>query len=139
MGKRTYALWAFFLLSLGLNPANCQGENITLSAAHSSLASELDQLRKDKASSYEVRTVHLAVNGPPKYINCLIREDSPYLLQHAHNPVEWYPWGEDAFAAAKKANKPVFLSIGYSTCHWCHVMEVESFDNEEVAEILNKQ
>ncbi|MEE8059780.1 MAG: thioredoxin domain-containing protein [Pseudomonadales bacterium] len=93
---------------------------------------------KDKTSSYEVRTEHINKDGSPKYINRLIREDSPYLLQHAHNPVNWYAWGDEAFAAAKKSNKPVFLSIGYSTCHWCHVMEGESFDNEEVAEILNR-
>jgi uncharacterized protein len=73
----------------------------------------------------------------PKYTNRLARETSPYLLQHAHNPVDWYPWGEEAFAKAKKENKLVFLSIGYSSCHWCHVMERESFENEEVAKILN--
>ena len=63
--------------------------------------------------------------------NRLIHEKSPYLLQHAYNPVDWYPWGEEAFARARKENKPIFLSIGYSTCHWCHVMERESFENEE--------
>lgn len=70
--------------------------------------------------------------------NKLIDEDSPYLLQHAHNPVKWYPWGDEAFDRAKKENKLIFLSIGYSTCHWCHVMERESFENEEVAKILNE-
>jgi uncharacterized protein len=70
--------------------------------------------------------------------NRLAREISPYLLQHAHNPVDWFPWGEEAFAKAKKENKLVFLSIGYSSCHWCHVMEKESFSNEEVAKILNR-
>jgi len=69
--------------------------------------------------------------------NRLIHEKSPYLLQHAHNPVDWYPWGEEAFARAAQENKPIFLSIGYSTCHWCHVMERESFENEEVAKTLN--
>ena len=73
----------------------------------------------------------------PKHTNRLARETSPYLLQHAHNPVDWYPWGEEAFAKAKKENKLVFLSIGYSSCHWCHVMEKESFEDEEVAKILN--
>jgi uncharacterized protein YyaL (SSP411 family) len=71
------------------------------------------------------------------HTNKLIDETSPYLLQHAHNPVEWYPWGEEALAKAKKENKPIFLSIGYAACHWCHVMERETFENEEVAEILN--
>ncbi|MDH3328162.1 MAG: thioredoxin domain-containing protein [Desulfobulbaceae bacterium] len=70
--------------------------------------------------------------------NRLIHEQSPYLLQHAFNPVDWYPWGEEAFAKAKEENKPIFLSIGYSTCHWCHVMAHESFDNPEIAAVLNK-
>ncbi len=70
--------------------------------------------------------------------NRLINEDSVYLLQHAHNPVDWYPWGEEAFAKAKAENKPIFLSIGYSACHWCHVMEREVFENEELAAALNE-
>lgn len=70
--------------------------------------------------------------------NRLIHEKSPYLLQHAHNPVDWYAWGEDAFAKARSENKLIFLSIGYSTCHWCHVMERESFENETIAEVLNR-
>ncbi|MDH4009317.1 MAG: thioredoxin domain-containing protein, partial [Desulfobacterales bacterium] len=65
--------------------------------------------------------------------NRLIHESSPYLLQHATNPVDWYPWGEEAFEKARKEDKPIFLSIGYSTCHWCHVMAHESFADEEVA------
>jgi uncharacterized protein YyaL (SSP411 family) len=72
------------------------------------------------------------------HTNRLIHEKSPYLLQHAHNPVDWYAWGPDAFEKARKEDKPIFLSIGYSTCHWCHVMERESFENEEIAAILNK-
>jgi uncharacterized protein YyaL (SSP411 family) len=70
-------------------------------------------------------------------VNRLAKETSPYLLQHARNPVDWYPWGEDAFAKAKSEDKPVFLSVGYSTCHWCHVMAHESFENPQVAELLN--
>jgi uncharacterized protein YyaL (SSP411 family) len=73
-----------------------------------------------------------------KHTNLLVREKSPYLLQHAHNPVDWRPWGEEAFEKAKRENKPVFLSIGYSTCHWCHVMERESFEDEAVAKIMNE-
>ncbi|MBY9081827.1 thioredoxin domain-containing protein [Paenibacillus sp. HN-1] len=73
----------------------------------------------------------------PKYTNRLIHEKSPYLLQHAHNPVDWFAWGEEAFEKAKAENKPVFVSIGYATCHWCHVMEEESFQSEEVAALLN--
>lgn len=72
-----------------------------------------------------------------KHTNSLINETSPYLLQHAHNPVNWYPWSDKAFELAKKENKPIFLSIGYSTCHWCHVMEHESFENEEIAKMMN--
>jgi uncharacterized protein YyaL (SSP411 family) len=71
--------------------------------------------------------------------NRLAQEKSPYLLQHAHNPVDWYPWGEEAFAKARKENKPIFLSIGYSTCHWCHVMAHESFESEETAAIMNRE
>ncbi len=70
--------------------------------------------------------------------NQLIHEKSPYLLQHAENPVDWYPWGEEAFAKARRENKPIFLSIGYSTCHWCHVMAHESFEDPAVAELLNE-
>jgi len=80
-------------------------------------------------------------NAPFKggaHSNRLIHEKSPYLLQHAHNPVDWFPWGPEAFEKAKKEDKPVFLSIGYSTCHWCHVMEAESFEHEDVAQILNE-
>ena len=73
-----------------------------------------------------------------EHYNRLIHEKSPYLAQHANNPIWWYPWGEEAFAAAKRENKPIFLSIGYSTCHWCHVMEGDSFENEEVADLMNK-
>lgn len=71
--------------------------------------------------------------------NQLAKEKSPYLLQHAYNPVDWYPWGEEAFTKAKQEDKPIFLSIGYSTCHWCHVMERESFEDEEVAALLNEK
>ena len=79
---------------------------------------------------------HAANN--PRHTNLLAEETSPYLLLHAHNPVEWRPWGPDALQAAKDANKPIFLSIGYSSCYWCHVMEREVFENEEIAEYLNE-
>ena len=72
-----------------------------------------------------------------EFTNHLIHESSPYLLQHAHNPVDWYPWGEEAFAKARAENKPVLLSIGYSACHWCHVMAHESFEDEEIARLMN--
>lgn len=78
------------------------------------------------------------MKNTPKHTNRLIDETSPYLLQHAHNPVDWYPWGEEALNLAKELDKPILLSIGYSACHWCHVMERESFENEEIAAIMNK-
>src|SRR6058998_2514767 len=70
--------------------------------------------------------------------NRLIHETSPYLLQHAHNPVDWYPWSEEAFSRARAENKPVLLSVGYSACHWCHVMERESFENPGIARVMNE-
>ena len=76
--------------------------------------------------------------GQHKHTNRLIHETSPYLLQHAHNPVNWYPWGEEALRKAKEEDKPILLSVGYSACHWCHVMERESFENEEIADIMNR-
>ena len=78
------------------------------------------------------------MNDTPKHTNRLLHETSPYLLQHAHNPVDWYPWGEEALERAKREQKPILLSIGYSACHWCHVMERESFENEEIAAVMNE-
>ena len=79
-----------------------------------------------------------STDNPPAGRNHLSGSKSPYLLQHADNPVDWYPWGEEAFARAKKEDKPIFLSIGYATCHWCHVMEHESFEDEAVAALMNE-
>jgi uncharacterized protein YyaL (SSP411 family) len=84
------------------------------------------------------RTRHRNPDGSPRFTNRLVREASPYLQQHAHNPVDWYPWGEEAFARARAESKPILLSVGYSTCHWCHVMEEESFEDLEIAEHLNR-
>jgi hypothetical protein len=78
-----------------------------------------------------------AMTHAHSHTNRLANEKSPYLLQHAHNPVDWYPWGDEAFEKARREDKPVFLSIGYATCHWCHVMERESFETEAVAKVLN--
>ena len=80
-----------------------------------------------------------AVADDPKFSNRLAKESSPYLLQHAHNPVDWYPWGDEAFAKAKQEDKLVFLSVGYAACHWCHVMERESFVDPEIAKIMNNK
>ena len=101
------------------------------------LKSRLASALRAKGPDYKPRTRHIE-NGLPRYTNRLILEDSPYLLQHAHNPVDWFPWGEEAFSKAATENKPVFLSIGYATCHWCHVMEEDSFENSEVARLLNE-
>src|SRR5437764_2100976 len=79
--------------------------------------------------------------SPPdadKHTNRLISETSPYLLQHAHNPVDWYPWCDEALQKARQEDKPILLSIGYSACHWCHVMERESFENEQIAALMNQ-
>ncbi len=103
----------------------------------SQLRQQLESGLQSLGSGYQPRTEHLHENGQPKFTNRLILEDSPYLRQHAHNPVDWQPWGPEAFAQARREGKPVFLSIGYSTCHWCHVMERESFESIEVAEYLN--
>src|SRR6185436_7839860 len=73
-----------------------------------------------------------------QYTNRLINEKSPYLQLHAHNPVDWYPWGDEAFEKARRENKPIFLSIGYSTCHWCHVMEAETFSDPALAELMKR-
>lgn len=102
------------------------------------LERQLRAAEDEREGRYDKRTEHLDGTGRAIFVNRLILEDSPYLLQHAHNPVNWYAWSELPFEVAKAENKPVFLSIGYSTCHWCHVMEVESFDNVEVAKVLNR-
>ena len=73
-----------------------------------------------------------------KFTNRLAKASSPYLQQHAHNPVDWFPWGKEALEKAKKEDKPIIVSIGYSACHWCHVMERESFENEDMAAIMNE-
>jgi len=85
-----------------------------------------------------IRTRHLNQSGKPLYTNRLYLESSPYLLQHSHNPVNWYPWGKEAFETAKKLNLPILLSVGYSTCHWCHVMEEESFENLKISKYFNQ-
>src|SRR5437588_7457781 len=73
-----------------------------------------------------------------KHTNRLIKETSPYLLQHAHNPVDWYAWGQEALERSRRENRPILLSVGYSACHWCHVMERESFEDDETARVMNE-
>lgn len=101
----------------------------------------IDENRHGNERMYRLANINTAAlqeDGGPDF-NRLIFSQSPYLLQHAENPVDWYPWGEKAFLKAKEEDKPVFLSIGYATCHWCHVMERESFEDEEVAAVLNEK
>jgi len=101
------------------------------------LAQRLGTALAAKGPSYRPATRHRTETGGPRYTNRLILEQSPYLEQHAHNPVNWYAWGAEPFAEAARTQRPVLLSIGYSTCHWCHVMEEESFEDEEIAAYLN--
>ncbi len=116
---------AFLSVSVLLAISACGSDDASGSSATRPALPTPDQIAK------------LPKDGGPKF-NRLIFEKSPYLLQHAMNPVDWHPWGEEAFEAARREDKPVFLSVGYSTCHWCHVMERESFENEEVAALMNK-
>jgi uncharacterized protein len=128
----------FALIWLGITPPS---EAITRDEGRErpvELQERLTQAYLAKGVGYRPRTEHFKEDGTPRYINRLILEDSPYLLQHAHNPVDWHPWSDAAFVQAKRENKPVFLSIGYSTCHWCHVMERESFEDPAIAAILNQ-
>jgi uncharacterized protein YyaL (SSP411 family) len=90
-----------------------------------------------QGADYEPRTRHRHPDGSPRFTNRLLLGKSPYLRQHAHNPVNWYPWGPEVFAEARRLGRPILLSIGYSTCHWCHVMEEESFDSIDTAKVLN--
>jgi len=101
------------------------------------LRAQLSGALAAKGPDYRPRTRHLDEDGSARYSNRLLLETSPYLLQHAHNPVNWYPWGDEAFETARRMGRPVLLSIGYSTCHWCHVMEEESFEDPEIAAYLN--
>src|SRR5512140_1426554 len=103
------------------------------------LARRLDAAAALESGPGAARTHHLDVAGRPRFTNRLALERSPYLLQHAHNPVAWWPWCDGAFEEARRAGRPVFRSVGYSTCHWCHVMERESFEDEEIARVLNER
>ncbi|MBP2674995.1 MAG: hypothetical protein H6Q84_1835 [Deltaproteobacteria bacterium] len=108
------------------------------STADPDLMDRFARASRMRGEGYRPRTRHHGPDGWAKYTNRLFLETSPYLLQHAHNPVDWHPWGDEAFAKARQLRRPVFVSIGYSTCHWCHVMEEESFEDEEIARFLNE-
>lgn len=114
------------------------GELPGAEAYSADLKARLAKALAELGPNYRPRTRHLRADGSPKYTNRLILESSPYLFQHAHNPVDWFPWGVEAFERAESEGKPVLLSVGYSTCHWCHVMEEESFEDEEIAAYLNR-
>ncbi len=101
------------------------------------LTDAYQKMARLRGDGYRPRTRHLDDEGRAVYTNRLFLESSPYLLQHAHNPVDWYPWGDEAFQAAVQLDRPVLLSVGYATCHWCHVMEEESFEDEEIARYIN--
>jgi uncharacterized protein len=102
-----------------------------------SLVRRLEAAVAGRGPGYRPRSRHLNRDGSAVYTNRLILEASPYLIQHAHNPVNWFPWSDEAFETARSTGRPVLLSVGYSTCHWCHVMEEESFEDEEIAGFLN--
>ncbi len=138
--------------SLEGNQSAPSASNLTTAgpdANYSSSASEINASvmqddNRSSASLHHRKTLpspkalaKLPPDGGPEY-NRLVFEQSPYLLQHAGNPIDWFPWGEEAFAKAKKEDKPIFLSVGYTTCHWCHVMERESFEDQEVADLMNE-
>ena len=135
----------FVLALLTLTVASAQqaspdfgAEDLGAEKYSSALKRNLTAAWGGRASNYVPRTRHLNDDGSPKYTNRLFMESSPYLRQHAHNPVDWHPWGDEAFDKARELGRPVLLSVGYSTCHWCHVMEEESFEDEEIARFINE-
>ena len=129
---------AALLLSVFGDPVNAASQLPGAPPQDADLVRKLDAAWKSRPSGYSPRTRHLTPGGEPQYTNRLFLESSPYLLQHAHNPVDWRPWGQEAFEKARKLGRPVLLSVGYSTCHWCHVMEEESFEDIEIARYLNE-
>jgi len=135
-------LFALTIITLWLSNTASSADKDSLPATpiaeSAELLATLQNALTELGPDYKPRTEHFNNNQQPTYINRLILERSPYLLQHAHNPVNWFPWGEEAFSRARETNKPIFLSVGYATCHWCHVMEKQSFENEDIARYLNE-
>ena len=129
---------AVYLLFVGKIKMNTRELLPGITDLSPALLTEFKKMKEQKGPSYRPRTRHLDSKGNALFTNRLFLEKSPYLLQHAHNPVNWHSWSEKAFEEAKKKNKPILLSVGYSTCHWCHVMEEESFEDLEIAEYINK-
>jgi hypothetical protein len=124
---------ALMMTLYGLSHQHCAQTTNNKPVAWLAIAKKLAEDKMNPSSEYIARMLKEGYHP-----NRLINEKSPYLLQHAFNPVDWHPWGEEAFAKARQENKPIFLSIGYSTCHWCHVMERESFENPDIAKIMNE-
>lgn len=123
-------------------PCSCRGPYLTLAAMVAATlvsAVALTQPAADGGTGQGKAAPSQPPTAAPKHANKLANATSPYLLQHAHNPVDWYPWGPEALERAKKEDKPIFLSVGYSTCYWCHVMEREVFENEEIAALMNER
>lgn len=121
-------------------PLPSSSSNLFYDQAH--LPSSINNRLVERTRITLISHRHMASSSadpPEKRANRLASEKSPYLLQHAYNPVDWYPWGEEAFKKAREENKPIFLSVGYSTCHWCHVMERESFENKEIGQLLSEK
>jgi uncharacterized protein len=138
-----FAIFLFFSQTLGAPETMASAPDALPGAPpfHDALIKKIEKMKKIKKNGPGPRNLkparHLKPDGSPAYTNRLFLETSPYLLQHAHNPVSWLPWGEEAFEMAKRLNRPIILSVGYSTCHWCHVMEEESFEDMEIAEFVN--
>ena len=130
---------ASLALAVGLAGGGAGADALPGAPARSpELEARLERSLAARGPEHVPRSRHRLADGRPRFTNRLILETSPYLIQHAHNPLDWYPWGDAAFDAARRLGRPVLLSIGYSTCHWCHVMEEESFDDLEIAEYLNR-
>ncbi len=141
--RQALVIWLLLSMSALASEVSSPGTRTTtaeirIEARPAALRDGIRDALAAKAPGYRPRTRHLRPDGSPRYTNRLILEDSPYLIQHAHNPVDWYPWGPEAFSKARRERKPIFLSIGYSTCHWCHVMEGESFEDPMIADLLNR-
>ena len=104
----------------------------------SSVRGEIQEVWSQMGPDHDIRSKHRQPDGSPVFANRLLLETSPYLVQHAHNPVNWFPWGDEAFAEARRRDVPVLLSVGYSSCHWCHVIEEESYDDLDMAQLINR-
>jgi uncharacterized protein YyaL (SSP411 family) len=142
MNKKQVMLWvapAGLLLAIGAILMSQTSKDSQTTAETANASGKTGKRQRPSAADTHGHSAHLKdANGKWKWTNRLSKESSPYLLQHAHNPVDWYPWGPEAFEAARKSGKPIFLSIGYATCYWCHVMERQCFENPEIGAQMNR-